>query len=63
MKFMMIVKHAEKQGPPPKELMDAIAILAQEEVKAGTMLGNGTMGRSVGVIEALPPMPNADNLT
>ena len=41
MKFMMIVKHAEKQGPPPRELMDAIAILAQEEVKAGTMLGNG----------------------
>ena len=25
MRFMMIVKHAEKQGPPPKELMDAIA--------------------------------------
>ncbi|MFZ0321050.1 MAG: YciI family protein [Candidatus Sulfotelmatobacter sp.] len=41
MKFMMIVKHGEKQGPPPKELMDAIAILAQEEVKSGTMLGNG----------------------
>ena len=28
MKFMMIVKHAEKQGPPPKQLMDAIAKLA-----------------------------------
>jgi hypothetical protein len=41
MKFMMIVKHGEKQGTPPKELMDAIAILAQEEVTAGTMLGNG----------------------
>jgi hypothetical protein len=44
MKFMMIVKHSEKQGPPPKELMDAIAILAQEEVKSGTMLGNGGLG-------------------
>ena len=44
MKFMMIVKHAEKQGPPPRELMEAIAILAQEEVKAGTMLGNGGLG-------------------
>ena len=44
MRFMMIVKHAEKQGPPPRELMDAIAILAQEEVKAGTMLGNGGLG-------------------
>jgi hypothetical protein len=41
MKFMMLVKHAENQGPPPKELMDAIAILAEESVKAGTMLGSG----------------------
>jgi len=41
MKFMMIVKHAEKQGPPPKSLMDAINKLAEESVKAGTMLGNG----------------------
>jgi hypothetical protein len=24
MRFMMIVKHAENQGPPPKALMDAI---------------------------------------
>jgi hypothetical protein len=41
MRFMMIVKHAEKQGPPPKSLMDAIAKAAEEETKAGTMLGNG----------------------
>jgi hypothetical protein len=41
MRFMMIVKHAEKQGPPPKQLMDAIAKLADEEAKAGTMLGSG----------------------
>lgn len=42
MRFMMIVKHAEKQsGPPPKPLMDAIAKLAEEESKAGTMLGSG----------------------
>ena len=33
MRFMMIVKHAEKQGPPPKELMDAIAKLAEEDAK------------------------------
>ena len=45
MRFMMIVKHAEKQGPPPKELMDAIAKVAEEETKAGTMLGS----------EGLPP--------
>ena len=41
MKFMMIVKHSEKQGPPPKPLMDAIAKLAEESVKDGTMIGNG----------------------
>jgi hypothetical protein len=44
MKFMMIVKHAEKYGPPPKELMDAIAILSEEETKDGTMLGSGGLG-------------------
>jgi len=44
MRFMMIVKHAEKQGPPPKQLMDAIAKLAEEETKAGTMLGSGGLG-------------------
>ena len=44
MKFMMIVKHAEKQGPPPKSLMDAIAKLAEEEAKTGTMLGSGGLG-------------------
>ena len=41
MRFMMIVKHSEKQGPPPKSLMDAIAKLAEEAAKDGTLLGNG----------------------
>lgn len=41
MRYMMIVKHSEKQGPPPASLMEAIAKLAEEAVKAGTMLGNG----------------------
>ena len=41
MKFMMLVKHAENQGPPPKELMDAIAILSEEAVNNHTMLGSG----------------------
>jgi hypothetical protein len=41
MKFMMIVKHPEKQGPPPQPLMDAIAKLAEGEAKNGTMLGSG----------------------
>ena len=44
MRFMMIVKHAENQGLPPQQLMDAIAKLAEEEVRAGTMLGNGGLG-------------------
>jgi hypothetical protein len=41
MKFMMLVKHAENQGPPPKELLDAMAILSEEAVKDGSMRGNG----------------------
>src|SRR5271167_633290 len=44
MRFMMIVKHAETQGPPPKELMDAITKLATDEAKTGTMLGSGGLG-------------------
>jgi len=41
MRFMMIVKHAENQGFPPKSLMDAITKLAEEETRAGTMIGTG----------------------
>ena len=41
MRFMMLVKQAENSGVPPKELMDAIAKLSEEAVKAGTMLGSG----------------------
>lgn len=44
MRFMMIVKHAENQGRPPQELMDAITILAEEETRSGKMLGNGGLG-------------------
>ena len=44
MKYMMIVKTAERSGPPPKELMDAINKLGEEAVKAGTMLGTGGLG-------------------
>jgi hypothetical protein len=46
MRFMMIVKHPEKQGPPPKSLMDAIAKLAEDAAKAGTMLGSGGLAPS-----------------
>ena len=41
MRFMMLVKSAEDSGPPPKELMDAMAKLAEEAVKAGTMVDSG----------------------
>lgn len=42
MRFMMIVKHVgERQGPPPKELMEAIGKLVEEGQKTGALLGNG----------------------
>lgn len=41
MRFLNLVKSAENSGHPPKELMDAIAQLADEAVKAGRMLGAG----------------------
>jgi hypothetical protein len=44
MRFMMIVKHSEKQGPPPKALMDAITKISEEESKSGKMVGSGGLG-------------------
>ncbi len=44
MKFMMIVKSAERSGPPPQELMEAIGKLSEEAAKAGTMVGSGGLG-------------------
>ena len=41
MRFMMLVKSAESAGPPPKGLMDAIGKLAEEAIKAGTMIESG----------------------
>lgn len=44
MRFMMMVKSAENEnsGPPPKELMDAIAKLSEEDAKSGrTMIASG----------------------
>ena len=41
MKFMVMVKHAENSGAPPKELMDAIAILTEEAVQNGSMISSG----------------------
>ena len=44
MRFMMIVRHAESTGFPPKPLMEAIGKLAEEESKSGTMIGSGGLG-------------------
>lgn len=44
MRFMMIVKSVEKSGFPPKPLLDAIGKLAEEETKAGIMVGSGGLG-------------------
>jgi hypothetical protein len=44
MRFMMIVKSAEKSGFPPKALMDEIQKMSDEAVKSGSMLGNGGLG-------------------
>src|SRR5258708_1980060 len=41
MRFMMLVKSSENSGPPPKELMDAIAKLGEEASKAGSMIESG----------------------
>jgi hypothetical protein len=44
MRFMMMVKTAERSGPPPKELMDAMEKLAEEATKAGEMIDSGGLG-------------------
>ncbi len=44
MRFMMIVKSAERSGPPPKPLMDAMAKLSEDAAKAGNMIGSGGLG-------------------
>jgi len=41
MRFMMMVKSAENFGPPPKELMDAITKLSQQESEDGAMIATG----------------------
>ena len=44
MRFMMIVKSAERSGLPPKPLMGAIGKLSEEATRAGTMVGSGGLG-------------------
>src|SRR5260370_2127427 len=48
MRFMMMVKHSENQGPPPKGFMDVMAKLGEEAVKAGTMGVSGRLASTAG---------------
>ena len=41
MRFMTLVRSAENSGPPPPKLMEAIAKLAEEAAKGGTLLETG----------------------
>jgi hypothetical protein len=41
MKFMTMVKSPENSGPPPQDLMDAIAKLGQEAGQQGVMVEMG----------------------
>jgi len=41
MRFMMLVKHSEIPGPPPREFVDAMMKLDEEAVKSGAMVQSG----------------------
>jgi hypothetical protein len=41
MRFLILVKHGENPGPPPKEFLDAMTKLGEEAAKSGTMLQSG----------------------
>ncbi len=41
MRFMMLVKSAENSGPPPKEMMEAIAKMNQDGQQSGQMIASG----------------------
>jgi hypothetical protein len=46
MRFMMIVRSTENSGPPPEELINAIAKLSEEATKAGEMIESGGLASS-----------------
>lgn len=41
MRFMILVKSSERNGPPPKPLVDAICKAGEEATKSGAMLQSG----------------------
>src|ERR1700729_219476 len=40
-RFLMLVKHGENPGPPPKEFLDAMARMGEEAAKSGTLIQSG----------------------
>ena len=46
MRFLAMVKSAENSGPPPQELMNAIAKLGEEATRAGTLIETGGLYQS-----------------
>jgi hypothetical protein len=41
MQFLMLVKHGENPGAPPKEFIEAMAKMGEEAAKSGTMIASG----------------------
>jgi hypothetical protein len=46
MRFMMMVKSAERSGPPPQGLMDAMGKLMEEALASGEMIETGGLAPS-----------------
>jgi hypothetical protein len=44
MRFMMLVKHAEKSLQPPKEFLEAMGKLNEQATKSGAFHGGGALG-------------------
>jgi hypothetical protein len=41
MRFMMMVKHPENQGPPPKGFLEEMAKIGEAAAKSGAMIASG----------------------
>ena len=44
MRYMTLVRSVEQVGPPPAELMSAIASLGEEEIRSGKLVTTGGLG-------------------
>lgn len=41
MQFLMLVKHGENPGAPPKEFLEAMTKMGEDAAKSGTMIASG----------------------